>query len=217
MAWGLFFRSLEEGIVAAKAVAVVTLPRMTTRGEAVAREKDRASYLTLFRDLEGCCSYVRDVGYRTPNGRWLAKSVLNSLLRGIGDLPTTMMMTSGGKGEGSGRTLTADSDDFKYNNKCNDSDNNNSGSPLQLFVWEGDLLSVTPAKMNIGIIRLHAPSQLPPSSSPPSLSLSCQCILFPLASPSSSPASSISTAELTDPSSTIQCGQRTKRSPLVPD
>ena len=158
MAWGLFFRSLEEGIVAAKAVAVVTLPRMTTHGEVVAREKGRGSYLILFRDPEGCSSYMRDVGYRTPNGRWLAKSVLNSLLRGIGDLPTTRMMTSSGRGKGGGRTLTADSDNFKYNNKCDDSNNDNRGSPLQLFVWEGDLLSVTPAKMNIRIIHLHAPS-----------------------------------------------------------
>ena len=49
-AWGAFLRSLEEGIGTAVAMAVVTspttmvLPMTTTGMDAVAREKDGASY-----------------------------------------------------------------------------------------------------------------------------------------------------------------------------
>jgi hypothetical protein len=64
--WRPFLQSREEGIVAAAAMAAATLPMMTTRRDAAAREKDHPSYCALFQDLEGCGSYVRDVGYRTP-------------------------------------------------------------------------------------------------------------------------------------------------------
>jgi hypothetical protein len=68
-------------------MAAATLPTMTTRGDAVAREKDHTSYCTLFQDLEGYSSYVRDVGYRTPHRGWLVEIVLNLLPCSIGDIP----------------------------------------------------------------------------------------------------------------------------------
>jgi hypothetical protein len=48
-ALGPFLQSLEEGIVAAAAAAAATLLTMTTCADAIAREKDRASYRALFR------------------------------------------------------------------------------------------------------------------------------------------------------------------------
>ncbi len=76
-AWRPFLQSREEGIAAAAAMVGATLPTMTMHGDAVVREKDRASYHALFWDLEGCSSHVRDVGYRTPDGGWLGESALN--------------------------------------------------------------------------------------------------------------------------------------------
>lgn len=45
--------------------------------------KNRHSYKVLLHGLEACGSYVKDVGYRTPDGSWLVKSGLNSLPHGI--------------------------------------------------------------------------------------------------------------------------------------
>jgi hypothetical protein len=100
-AWGPFLWSLEEGIVVA-----VTLPMMTTCRNTVARVKDCASYRALFRDLEGCGSYVRDIKDRTPNGGGLVESDLNSSPCDVGDLPMTTTMIGGGRGGGSGMTLS---------------------------------------------------------------------------------------------------------------
>jgi hypothetical protein len=61
-ACGPFLWSLKEGIMATAAMAGATLPMMTKRAATIASEKDRASYHALFRDLEGCGSYVRDFG-----------------------------------------------------------------------------------------------------------------------------------------------------------
>ena len=73
---------------------------MTTRGNPVAREKDHTSYHALFRDLEGCGSYLRDIEYRTPEGGWLIKSNLNLLPCGIGDLLMTKTTKGGRRGGG---------------------------------------------------------------------------------------------------------------------
>jgi hypothetical protein len=98
MAWGSFLQSLEEGIAAAAAAASATLPEMTMRREAVPRENDCMSYCALFWDLEGCGSYVTDVGYRIPDGGLLVKSILNSSSRGVGDLLMITTTTVGERG-----------------------------------------------------------------------------------------------------------------------
>jgi hypothetical protein len=176
---------------------------MTICGDAVAREKDRASYRALFRYLERCGSYVRDIGYRILDGGWLVKSVLNLLPCDVGDLPTSTMM-GGNRGGGDGKTLTANGDDCEYGNKHGNNDDNNHNCLLLLFMLDQDLLSETPAITDVGIICLCASSQSPPSSSPLLLSSLCQSVLPSSASPSSSPASSVSTLVLTDTSSTLQ-------------
>ncbi len=198
-------------------MAVVTLLMMTTRGDAVAREKNHAFYRALFRELEGCGSYVRDVGYRTPDGRWLIESNLNLLPCDVGDLPTTTMMMVGERGGGSEMMLTTNGDNCKYDNKHGDNDDNNRGGLLLLFMLEWDLLLETPAMTDFGIICPRALSGSPPSSPPPLLSSLCQSILPFLASPSSSPTSSVLTSVLTDTFSMLQSGRRTRRSSLVPD
>jgi hypothetical protein len=108
---GIFLRSLEEGIAAA-----ATLLMMTIRGDAVAREKGFAFYCALFRDLEGCGSYLRDVGFRTPGKEGLVKSNLNPLPCDVVDLSMTMTTKGGKRGGGGGTTLTANGDNCKYNN-----------------------------------------------------------------------------------------------------
>ncbi len=97
---------------------------------------------------------VRDIRHRTPDGGWLVESVLNSLPGGVGNLVTTTMMTTGGeRGRGDGTRSTADGNNCKYNDKHGNGNNDNCGGPLLLFVWEQDLLSLTLAKMNVGIVR----------------------------------------------------------------
>jgi hypothetical protein len=142
-ALGLFFRSLEEGIAAAAMAAVATFPTMTKGGDVIAREKDHASYRTLFRDLEGCGSYARDLGYRTPDGGWLVVSILNSLPCGVGDLPTTTTTTtsmSSGRGRCSSTTPTANGEDCKYDDECGNGNNNYHGTPSLLSVCKCDLM-----------------------------------------------------------------------------
>jgi hypothetical protein len=212
MAWEPFLLSLEEGIA-----TVATLLTMTMHGDAVAREKDCASYRALFRDLEGCGSYVRDVGYRTPDGGWLVESNLNLLPYDVGDLPRTTMLMGGERGGGGETTSTTNGDNCKYDNEHSDDDDNNCGGLLLLFMLEQNLLPETPATMDFGIICPHVLSGLTPSYPPPLLSSLCQSILPLLASPSSSPASSILTSVLMDTSSTLQSRQRTRRSPLALD
>ena len=62
-AWKPFLLSLEKGVAA-------------TEGDE--KEKNRQSYVTLLKDLELCGSYVKEVGYRTPDGSWLVQSELNA-------------------------------------------------------------------------------------------------------------------------------------------
>jgi hypothetical protein len=212
-AWGPFLQSLEVGIVAA-----ATSPVMTTCRDTVARLKDCTSYCTLFRDLEGCCSYLRDIQYRTADGGWLIECYLNSSPCDVSDLLMTTTMIGGGRGGGGGTTLTANGEDCECDNKCGNDDNNNHGSLLLLlFMLEWDLLLETPAMMDVGIICPRVSLQSPPSSPPLLLSSSCQSVLPLLAPPSSSPTSSILTSVLKDTSSTFQHGQRTRRSLVAPD
>jgi hypothetical protein len=91
---------------------------------------------TLFRDLKGCVSYVRDVGYRTPNGGWLVESNLNSSPCDVGDLPMTMTMIGGRRGRGGGTMLTADGEDCKYNNERGNNDDDDHSYMLLLFMLE---------------------------------------------------------------------------------
>ncbi len=135
-AWGPFLQSLEKGIAVA-----VTLPTMTTCRDAITREKDCASYRALFRDLEGCGSYMRDIRYRTPDGGWLVKSNLNSSPCGFGDLLTTTTTMGGRRGGGDKTMSTANGDNCKYANQCDDEDDNNQDGLLLLFMLEWDLLS----------------------------------------------------------------------------
>mmetsp|Transcript_8545 Transcript_8545/g.12909 ORF Transcript_8545/g.12909 Transcript_8545/m.12909 type:complete len:660 (+) Transcript_8545:118-2097(+) len=95
-AWWPFLRSLEKGYNDAN--------------------KNRQSYKTLLKDLEACGSYVKDVGYRSPNGSWLVKSQLNASPYGIDDLLHGTTESNGSK--------SIDNDD-----------------PALLFVREKDLLS----------------------------------------------------------------------------
>jgi hypothetical protein len=169
--WGWFLRSLGEGIAVAAVVA--TSPTITTAGDAVVREKDRMSYRTLFQYLEGCSSYVWDVGYRTTDGGWLVKSILNSLPHGVLSDLLTRTTTGIERGGGSGTRSTADNNNCKHNHKCGDNNKDNCGGLLLLFMWERNLLPATPAMIDVGIVCPCASSGLPPSSSPMLSSSSC--------------------------------------------
>mmetsp|Transcript_25486 Transcript_25486/g.42052 ORF Transcript_25486/g.42052 Transcript_25486/m.42052 type:complete len:671 (+) Transcript_25486:175-2187(+) len=103
-AWWPFLRSLEKGLSSCSADNNDT-------------NKNRQSYKALLKDLEACGSYVKDVGYRSPDGSWLVKSQLNASPYGINDL------LHGSSSESNG-SKSIDNDD-----------------PALLFVREKDLLS----------------------------------------------------------------------------
>ena len=96
-------------------------------------EKKRQSHITLLRDLEMCGSYVKDVGYRTPDGSWLVRSELNANPYGVEDILA-------GRSEGS------------FDNIYDD--------PALLFVREKDLLSclrnAIKIEKSLGTIALHS-------------------------------------------------------------
>ncbi len=143
-------------------------------------------------------------------------SILNLLPRSVGDLLTTTRTMGHGR-DGSGRTIpTANGNNCKYDDKRGNKDEDNCGG-LLVFVWEQDLLLVTPAMTDVGIICPCMSLQLPPSSSPLLLSLSCQSVLPLLPSSFSSPTSSVSTAVSTDTSSMLQHQRQTRRSPAALD
>lgn len=103
-AWWPFLRSLEKGLSS------------SGTGNNTDMNKNRQSYKILLKDLEACGSYVKDVGYRSPNGSWLVKSQLNASPYGIEDLLNGNTESNGSK--------SIDNDD-----------------PALLFVREKDLLS----------------------------------------------------------------------------
>lgn len=113
-AWKPFLRSLEKGLVAT---------------DAIGKEKNRKSYITLLKDLEMCGSYVKEVGYRTPDGSWLVQSELNARPYGVDDVL-------------SGKSKDVGSDD-----------------PALLFVREKDLLSclrnAIKIEKSLGTIAFH--------------------------------------------------------------
>mmetsp|Transcript_12942 Transcript_12942/g.24507 ORF Transcript_12942/g.24507 Transcript_12942/m.24507 type:complete len:696 (+) Transcript_12942:178-2265(+) len=91
-AWEPFLRSLSENEEGDDEDDEVDANAAKT---ALRRHKRRrASHVNLLRDLEACGSYVKDVGYRTPDGTWLVRSVLNDRPFGIRDVL--------GSGSGSG-------------------------------------------------------------------------------------------------------------------
>ena len=109
-AWWPFLRSLEKGLSGTNTTSSTSL------NDRVKEQKNRQSYKTLLKDLEACGSYVKDVGYRQPNGSWLVKSQLNASPFGIDDLLNNNGAENGSK--------SIDKDD-----------------PALLFVREKDLLS----------------------------------------------------------------------------
>ncbi|KAL3790828.1 hypothetical protein ACHAWO_010667 [Cyclotella atomus] len=113
-AWKPFLRSLEKGLGAL---------------DGIGKEKNRQSYIALLKDLEMCGSYVKEVGYRTPDGSWLVQSELNARPYGVEDVL-------------SGKSKDVGSDD-----------------PALLFVREKDLLSclrnAIKIEKNLGTIALH--------------------------------------------------------------
>jgi len=141
-------------------------------------KRRRASHVNLLRDLEACGSYVKDVGYRTPDGTWLVRSVLNDRPFGIRDVL--------GSGSGSGGDdIPNDQDDDDTdpntisNSNSNKIPNSNSTSkdeprprnladnrldPALLFVREKDLLSclrnAVRAEQSLGTIRYHAGTEV---------------------------------------------------------
>ena len=106
-AWWPFLRSLEKSLSSSSSASL---------NDRVKEQKNRQSYKTLLKDLEACGSYVKDVGYRQPNGSWLVKSQLNASPFGIDDLLNNNVAEHGSK--------SIDNDD-----------------PALLFVREKDLLS----------------------------------------------------------------------------
>jgi len=82
-AWWPFLRSLEKGLSSSSSAAGTS---SSTVANIVQNQKNRQSFKTLLKDLEACGSYVKDVGYRSPNGTWLVKSQLNASPYGINDL-----------------------------------------------------------------------------------------------------------------------------------
>ena len=114
-AWWPFLRSLEKGLSSSSSG---NTHNNTTVANIVREQKNRQSYKTLLQDLEACGSYVKDVGYRSPNGTWLVKSQLNASPYGVNDLLQNI-----------GTTTTIGS-------KSIDNDD-----PALLFVREKDLLS----------------------------------------------------------------------------
>lgn len=95
-------------------------------------EMNRQSHITLLRDLEMCGSYVKDVGYRTPDGSWLVRSQLNANPYGVEDVLS-------GRNEG-------------FDDVYDD--------PALLFVREKDLLSclrnAIKIENSLGTISLHS-------------------------------------------------------------
>ena len=129
-AWWPFLRSLEKGMAASTGKNDINASSIK---EVLVKEKNRQSYQTLLRDLEMCGSYVKEVGYRTPDGSWLVKSELNANPFGVEDVLA-------GKAE--------DSEGEKYDD------------PALLFVREKDLLSclrnAVKIEKSLGTIAVHS-------------------------------------------------------------
>ena len=136
-AWWPFLRSLDRGSSSTDEISGENALEASVR-----REKDRRSYKTLLQDLEACGSYVRDVGYRTPDGGWLVKSELNASPFGVNDLLRSGKDNDIDKGDGE-RSKSIDDDD-----------------PALLFVREKDLLSCLRNAIRIeqrsGTVRYHS-------------------------------------------------------------
>ena len=109
-AWWPFLRSLEKGLSG-------NTENDESKVAKVIEQKNRQSYVTLLKDLEACGSYVKDVGYRNPDGSWLVKSQLNASPYGIYDLLQST------------------------NNESIESKSIDNDDPALLFVREKDLLS----------------------------------------------------------------------------
>eukprot|EP00804_Cyclotella_cryptica_P012478 CCRYP_018863-RA/>CCRYP_018863-RA protein AED:0.13 eAED:0.13 QI:592/-1/0/1/-1/0/1/0/551 len=130
-AWWPFLRSLEAGLNVLSDGSNDN-PSSSMK-EVLAKEKNRESYQTLLRDLEMCGSYVKEVGYRTPDGSWLVRSELNATPYGVQDVLA-------------GEDGNAGKD--KYD------------APALLFVREKDLLSclrnAVKIEKSLGTIALHS-------------------------------------------------------------
>jgi len=130
-AWWPFLRSVKEGL-SNSADDDEGGDNKNTLADMIQQQKNRQSYQTLLQDLEACGSYVKDVGYRTPNGSWLVKSELNASPFGIQDLL-----------------------DDNINSKSIDDDD-----PALLFVREKDLLSclrnAIKIEQRLGTVKYHS-------------------------------------------------------------
>ena len=125
-AWWPFLRSLEKGLSSGN---------NAEDNNNKDTNKNRQSYKALLKDLEACGSYVKDVGYRSPNGSWLVKSQLNASPYGINDLLHESSSESNG-------SKSIDNDD-----------------PALLFVREKDLLSclrnAIKIEQKMGTVKYH--------------------------------------------------------------
>lgn len=119
-AWWPFLSSLHQGLLSHEHEPSSNSCQSSSSSSvanSLEQQKNRQSYQTLLQDLEACGSYVKDVGYRTPNGSWLVKSELNASPFGIQDLL------------GYGKPGTFDTTNIE------------NVDPALLFVREKDLLS----------------------------------------------------------------------------
>ncbi|KAL7537804.1 hypothetical protein ACHAXR_008104 [Thalassiosira sp. AJA248-18] len=134
-AWWPFLKSLDQGTTSTTTAGG---EKNNTLAGLIQQQKNRQSYQTLLQDLEACGSYVKDVGYRTPNGSWLVKSKLNSSPFGIKDL------------------LSDDNDNDKSSQKRSMEDDD----PAILFVREKDLLSclrnAIKIEKRLGTVKFHS-------------------------------------------------------------
>ncbi len=128
-AWWPFLRSLEKGL----SLSTTNNNTTATVANIVQQQKNRQSYKTLLKDLEACGSYVKDVGYRSPNGSWLVKSELNASPYGINDLLHNGTTTK--------TTTTDESSSSNESNNKKKRKSIDNDDPALLFVREKDLLS----------------------------------------------------------------------------
>ncbi|KAL7445253.1 hypothetical protein ACHAXM_011933 [Skeletonema potamos] len=131
-AWWPFLRSLEKGLSSSSSSSAAAGTSSSTVANIVQNQKNRQSFKTLLKDLEACGSYVKDVGYRSPNGTWLVKSQLNASPYGINDLLNGTTTTTND-------TTTSESTISSNNESKKKSIDNDD--PALLFVREKDLLS----------------------------------------------------------------------------
>lgn len=136
-AWRPFLRCIEEGM----GMTNTNGSTNEVMDALIQRAKDRVSYRNLLRDLEHCGTYVKDVGYRTPDGSWLVESTLNASPYSIDDLLQSSSPALDKKDAALDMMTTVESKRKTMKRLTCRHDRNNDDDPALLFVRERDLLT----------------------------------------------------------------------------